>query len=64
MVVSYEDGTERSRLTGRRALRRHLAAALDDAPVASADDALRGGHAIKLVAATAIPLIQTQGMPS
>jgi hypothetical protein len=61
-VVSYEDGTERSRLTGRRALRRHFrATALDDATVARADDALRGGHAVVVVAATAIPLIQTPG---
>jgi hypothetical protein len=61
-IVSYEDGTERSRLTGRRGLRRHFrATAPDAAAVVRADDALRGGHAIVLVAATAIPLAQTQG---
>jgi hypothetical protein len=44
MVVSYEDGTERSRLTGRRGLRRDFrATALDDAAVARADDACAAG---------------------
>jgi hypothetical protein len=61
MVVSYEDGAERSRFTGRRGLRRHFrATALDDAAVARADYGLRGGRVIVLVAATGIPLIQRQ----
>jgi hypothetical protein len=60
-IVAYDDRRERSRVTGRPGLRRYFqAAALDDAAALRAHAALNSGHAIVLVAATAIAGTDTQ----